>query len=118
MKAKTTKPVLHVVPASRAKNNFGEIIKRVYEKDEIQIIERAGLPVVGIVSMSDIERLYPEKVKDLPQVATSAKRHQAAKHLRAVLAEMHKGGEKFSEEEVMADALKAIEEVRRSKTKS
>ncbi len=110
--------MLRVVPASQAKNNFGQVIRRVYEKEETQIIERAGLPVAAIVPMSDLERLYPDKAKDMPQVEVSAKRARAAKRLRAILAEMHKGGEKFSEEEVMEDALKAIEEVRRSKPRS
>ncbi len=110
-----SKPMLRVVPASQAKNNFGEVIKRVYENEETQIIERAGLPVAAIVTISDLERLYPEKVKAMPEVEMSAKRARAAKRLRAVMAEMQKGGEKYTEEEVMQDALKAIEEVRRSK---
>lgn len=110
------KPIMvRVVPASQAKNNFGEVIKRVYEKEEAQIIERAGLPVAAIVSMSDLERLYPEKLKELPQVAMSAKRQQAWRQLMKVVAEMQKGGEQFSEEEVEADVQKAVEEVRYGK---
>src|SRR6266852_739973 len=80
--------MLRVVPASQAKNNFGEMIRRVYERDEIQVVERAGLPVVGIVTMSDLERLYPEKVKELPLVAASAKRERAAKRMRAFLSQV------------------------------
>ncbi len=114
MKPKT---MLRVVPASQAKNNFGQMIKRVYEKGETQIIERAGLPVAAIVPMDDLERLYPQRVKEAPRVAMGAKRHRAAQRLRAILDEMHKGGEQFSEEEVMRDALRAVEEVRRSKTR-
>ena len=49
---------IRVVPASQAKNNFGAVIKRVYENEETQIIEKGGLPVAAIVSMSDLERLY------------------------------------------------------------
>ncbi len=114
MKSKTK---LRVVPASQAKNNFGEVIKRVYEKEETQIIERAGLPVAVIISIDEYIRMQPERAKQLPQVELSAKRARAAKRLRAILDEMHKGGENFTEEEVMEDALKAIEEVRRSKTR-
>ena len=58
MKRKTLS--VRVVPASRAKNNFGEVIRRVYENEETQVIERDGLPVAAIISMSDLERLYPE----------------------------------------------------------
>lgn len=110
--------MLRVVPASQAKNNFGEMIRRVYENDEIQVVERAGLPVVGIVSMSDLERLYPEKVKALPEVATSAKRQQAWQRLQAALNVMHQGGEQLDEEEVEADVLKAVQAVRHGKRKA
>lgn len=106
------KPILRIVPAAKAKNNFGQVIKRVYERDEVQIIERAGLPVAGIVSMSDIERLYPEKVKQIPTLERSARRQRAWDRLIKVLDETQKGSERFTEEEVEADALRAVQEVR------
>ena len=109
------KVILRVVPASQAKNNFGEMIRRVYERDEIQVVERAGLPVVGIVTMSDLERLYPEKVKELPQVAASAKRERAAKQMRAFLS--HVGTTEVPETEVEADVMRAVQEVRHGKRK-
>jgi len=102
--------MLRVIPATQAKNSFGEVIRRVYEEDECQIIERAGIPIAAIVSMSDFERLYPEKLKGLPKVAMSAKRQRAWRKLLALLNEP--GGEQFGEEEVEADVQKAVEEVR------
>ena len=109
------KVILRVVTASQAKNNFGEMIRRVYERDEIQVVERAGLPVVGIVTMSDLERLYPEKVKELPQVAASAKRERAAKQMRAFLNQV--GTAEVPETEVEADVMRAVQEVRHGKRK-
>jgi prevent-host-death family protein len=106
------KSILRIVPAAKVKNNFGQVIRRVYEKDEVQIIERAGLPVAGIVSMSDIERLYPEKVKQIPSLARSARRQRAWDGLIKVLDEIQKGGERFTGEEVEADALRAVQKVR------
>jgi prevent-host-death family protein len=106
---------LRIVPATQAKNNFGEVIKRVYEKEEVQIIERDGVPVAGIVSMSDIERLYPEKMSDLPRVEASAKRQRAVRRLIEIINEP--GSEQFSEEEVEADVQKAVDEVRQGKSK-
>jgi prevent-host-death family protein len=107
--------MLRVVPASQAKNNFGEIIRRVYERDEIQVVERAGLPVVGIVTMSDLERLYPEKVRALPKGAASARRQRAAKQLREFLGQA--GPSENSEAEVEADVLRAVQEVRHGRRK-
>jgi prevent-host-death family protein len=109
------KVMLRVIPASQAKNNFGDMIRRVYEDDEIQVVERDGLPVVGIVTMSDLEKLYPEKLKELPQVAASAKRQRAAKQLREFLSQG--GATEYSEAEVEADVLKAVQEVRHGKRK-
>ena len=105
---------VRVVPASRAKNNFGEVIRRVYENEETQIIERGGLPVAAIVSMSDLERLYPQSMKQLPRAASSARRQQAWRRLDGLLDKLQAGNEKFSEEEVEADVLKAVAEVRHS----
>jgi len=102
--------MLRIVPATQAKNNFGAILKRVYEGDECQIIERSGIPIAAIVSMSDLERLYPEKLKALPKLAVSAKRQRAWQKMMALLDKP--GSEQFSEEEVEADVQKAIEEVR------
>ncbi len=107
--------MLRVVPASQAKNNFGEVIKRVYEKEEVQIIERAGLPVAGIVSMSDVERLYPEKVKALPRAAVSVKRQRAWRSLMKFLDSVPEVD--IPEEEVEADIQKAVDEVRHGKRK-
>ena len=109
------KVMLRIVPASQAKNNFGEMIRRVYEGDEIQVVERDGLPVVGIITMSDLERLYPEKVKELPRVAASVKRQRAAKQLLALLNQT--GSTEFSEAEVEADVMQAVQEVRHNRRK-
>ena len=104
-----------IVQASRAKNNFGEVIKRVYEHDEPQIIERAGMPVAAIISISDFQRLYPEQVKKQPRLSNGAKRLQAAQDIARVLDRIQRGGERFSEEEVDADALEAVMEIRRAR---
>jgi prevent-host-death family protein len=108
---------LRIIPFTEAKAHLSQIVRKVYEEEQIQVLKKSGIPVAAIISMNDLERLYPEKVDKLPELGASAKRERAARNLRAALADMQKGGEKYGEEEVMADALQAIEEVRRSKTK-
>ena len=83
--------MMRIVPASQAKNNFGDVIKRVYEHAESQIIERDGVPVVAIVTIGDLERLYPGKVKTMPRVAASGKRQQAMQRLLPFLERVHTG---------------------------
>lgn len=108
---------VRIVPASQAKNNFGEMIKRVYENDEPQIIERAGMPVAAIISISDFQQFYPQHAKSQPSLKEHAKRLEAANRLNALLDKMQKGGEKFTEEEVEEDVLREIMEMRRERRK-
>ncbi len=104
--------MVRTVPASTVKQNFGQVLKRVYEDEETQIIERAGLPVAAIITIGDLERLYPVKVSTIPHVSQSLKRQRAAKRLMGVLDQMQKGSERFTEEEVEADVKKAVSQAR------
>src|SRR5581483_5922886 len=49
-------PMINVIPATQARNQFGEMLKRVYRDGEQLIIEKDGLPVAAIVSYPDYER--------------------------------------------------------------
>ena len=107
------KPTLRVIPSARAKNNFGDLLRRVSEQNETQIVERAGLPVAAIVPIEDLERLYPETVNAIPSLATNLKRKRAVKRLMAIVNEA--GSESFSEAEVDRDVIREVEALRRSK---
>ncbi len=106
---------VRIVPASQAKNNFGELLKRVYENDEPQIIERAGMPVAAIISISDFQQFYPQHVKGQPSLDAHAKRLDAAKRMNAFLDKLQKGGEKFTDEEVEEDVIREVMEMRRAR---
>ena len=108
--------MIRVIPSARAKNNFGEVLRRVSEQNETQIVERAGLPVAAIVSIEDLERLYPEKVKALPRLEISLKRKRAVKRLMALVNQP--GSEAYSEDEVDRDVQREVEAVRYGKRKA
>lgn len=108
---------VRVVGARDAKNNFGDVLRRVYEEDETQIIARSGMPVAAIISISELERVYPKKMRDVPNAKTSAKHQRAWRNFMSALTDLQKGGEKFSEPEVEQDVQKAIQEVRHRKGK-
>lgn len=107
------KVMVRVIAAAQAKNNFGDVLRRVSEQNETQIVERAGLPVAAIVSIEDLERMYPERVKELPQLQVNLKRQRAVKRLVALLNEP--GSEAFPEEEVDRDVLREVRAVRYGK---
>ena len=82
----TKKPfVVRTVPASQFKQKFGEVIRRVYEHEEILMIERAGMPVAFLTSVSDFEQTHPEMKKNLVGISSIAKRQRAANRLRALM---------------------------------
>lgn len=107
------KPMIRVIPAARAKNNFGEVLRRVAEENETQVVERAGSPVAAIVSIEDLERLYPERVKALPRLETNLRRKRAVKRLVALLNEP--GSETYVAEQVDRDVQREVEAVRYGK---
>lgn len=109
------KPMIRVIPAAQAKNNFGDLLRRVSEQNETQVVERAGLPVAAIVSIEDLERLYPERVKALPRLEISLKRKRAVKRLVALVNQP--GSESFSADEVDRDVMQEVQAVRRGKRK-
>jgi prevent-host-death family protein len=108
--------MIRVIPAARAKNNFGEVLRRVSEQNETQIVERAGLPVAAIVSIEDLERLYPERVKALPRLEVNLKRKRAVKRLVALINQP--GSKAYSEDEVDRDVQREVEAVRYGKRKT
>lgn len=108
---------VRIVGATEAKTYFGEMIRRAYEQDQDQIVERSGFPVAVIISVNDYIRLRPERLKFLPQVQDRVKRQQAWQALRKSIAETQVSGEQFSEAEVDADVERAVAQVRYGKKK-
>lgn len=47
--------MVHSIPATKAKNNFGELIKRIHTTGERVIVEKSGIPVVAIIPFSDLK---------------------------------------------------------------
>lgn len=112
-----SKQSMRVIPATKAKTYFGDVLKRVYEQNEAQIVERAGMPVAVIISIEEYVSLRPDRAKELPRMEASARRQRARKALMQFLGEMQEGSEQFTEEEVEADVMRAVEEVRYGKKK-
>lgn len=54
------RPTQKVISATEARRSFGQVIKRVYCRDEHLIVEKDGLPVMAILSITDYEDLMRE----------------------------------------------------------
>jgi prevent-host-death family protein len=88
------------IKASELQRASGKVLKRVANDREHLIVESDGYKVAVLLPYPDYEQLV---------------RVRAAQDLQAFLKEG--GGEEFTDEEVMADVLKAVDEVRRARRK-
>lgn len=87
-----TKPIIRVVTATEAKNNFGAIIKSAYASDEHLIVEKSGIPVVAIIPMADYQQLVSNATATpdvTERLAAEQKRAEAGRRLKEVMDRVH-----------------------------
>ena len=63
------------IPVSQARQRFGELINQVYKRQVRVIVEKSGIPVIALVSLSDLERwLHQElELKPMGQETSTAR---------------------------------------------
>lgn len=88
------------VPATTAHRQFGDLLRRAFSGKEHFLVEKDGLPVIAILSISEYEELMQERER---REARLKKFQEAA---RAIGEELERQG--LSEE----DALAQLEETR------
>ncbi len=49
------KTVVHRIPLTKARINLGQVVRRAYVNREYFILEKDGIPVVGIMHVDDFE---------------------------------------------------------------
>jgi prevent-host-death family protein len=108
-------PNIQVVTATEAKNRFGDMLKRVYQRDEHLIVERDGIPVAVLVPIQDYNAM--PSVKGTANAVEDAlererRRALAAADMREFLDRVQEGKPVYSEEEVQKDIENAIRAVR------
>src|SRR5437879_1749911 len=67
-----TSPMVHRLPLTKARVNLGQLVKRVHVNKEYFILEKDGIPVVGIMGADELEdylELQDPKVRE--QIAKS-----------------------------------------------
>lgn len=48
-------PVVHRVPITKARINLGQLAKRAHNNNEYFILEKDGIPVIGILNAAELE---------------------------------------------------------------
>lgn len=50
-------PMIQTVKASEAREQFSQLLNRVFRREARVIVEKSGIPVAAIISAEDLERL-------------------------------------------------------------
>lgn len=65
-------PMTQTMPATEAKRNWSKLINRAFKREARIIVEKNGIPVAGIVSAEDVQRLAEldeQQAKDFEAMA-------------------------------------------------
>ncbi len=96
---RTAKTMINRIPITEARVNLGAVVKRVHNDGEYFILEKDGIPIVGIMGADELEdylELRDPKVKK--QIAESRADATAGRvrPARQLLAELKGGGKQTS----------------------
>lgn len=79
------------LPLTKARVNLGQVVRRVHVNHEFFILEKDGIPVVGLMHVDDLEdylEMQNGSVKEQVQTSTAEYRRGAARSANAFLAEL------------------------------
>ncbi len=97
------RPMTQTIKASDARQQWSELLNKVFRKETRVIVEKSGIPVAAIISADDLERLNrleAQRQKDF-----------------AILDEMREAFKDVPAEEIEREVAKALNEVRRENRK-
>lgn len=98
----TRAPALEVVKASEARQQWSELLGRVFRRQARFIVERSGVPIAVLVSLEDLER-----IKRMEQ-----QREQAF----AIVDEVRGAFKDVTTEEIEREAVRALGEARKCRS--
>lgn len=95
------------IPATQAHRQFGDLVRRTFSGKEHFIVEKDGLPVVAILSMTEYEELMKERERREERL------HEFRQLARDMGQEYERRG--LTEEDVLAELEKTREDVYRER---
>ena len=85
------KTIVNRLPLTKARVNLGQVVRRVHVNREFFILEKDGIPVVGLMHVDDLEdylEMQDGSVKEQVQRSTADYRRGAARSAHEFLAEL------------------------------
>ena len=86
-------PAVRTIPMTKARNNLGDLVKRVHDNKEYLILEKDGVPVVGIMDIDEFEdylELNDPKVQRAIRKSTEEFRAGKSRPAQELLAELRR----------------------------
>jgi hypothetical protein len=78
------KSIVHRIPLTKARINLGQVVRRAHVNREYFILEKDGIPVVGIMHVDDLEDYLELNDPDLNhQIAKSNAEYRQGKARKA-----------------------------------
>ncbi len=87
------KTVVNHMPLTKARVNLGQVVRRVHVDREFFILEKDGIPVVGLMHVDDLEDyldMQNATVKEQIETSTEQYRRGASRSAHAFLADLAK----------------------------
>jgi restriction endonuclease len=91
------KTVVHRIPLTKARINLGQVVRRAHVNREYFILEKDGIPVVGLMHVDDFEDYLDQQDESLKaQIKAGHKDYLAGRtrDLSALLAELRRPAKK------------------------
>ena len=85
------KTIVHRLPLTKARVNLGQVVRRVHVNREFFILEKDGIPVVGLMHVDDLEdylEMQNRSVKNQIQTSAAEYRRGEARNAHSFLAEL------------------------------
>ena len=85
------KTIVNRLPLTKARVNLGQVVRRVHVNREFFILEKDGIPVVGLMHVDDLEdylEMQNRSVKEQVHRSTAEYRRGAARSAHAFMAEL------------------------------
>jgi hypothetical protein len=85
------KTIVTRLPLTKARVNLGQVVRRVHVNREFFILEKDGIPVVGLMHVDDLEdylEMQNHSVKEQIKTSVAEYRRGAARSAQAFLAEL------------------------------
>jgi len=97
------KSVVHRIPLTKARINLGQVVRRAHVNREYFILEKDGIPVVGIMHVDDLEDYLDQKDEGLKEQIKTGYRDYLAGRTRDTsefLAELRRPSKKAKKQAV------------------